>query len=371
VNNDVKLFTPLQLGNIVLNHRVVMAPMSRLRADPITSSASDLMATYYSQRATNGGLIISEASHVNPQGQPVYASPGIYNEYQSQAWSRVVKEVHKKEGKIFLQLWHVGRVSHSSFQPNNSKPVAPSPIAINGTVITKSGQQVPYEQPQELQQEEIQKLIIDYKTAATNAKQANFDGVEIHSANGWLLEQFLQSRSNQRTDSYGGSIENRCRFVLQVIDAVCEVFPAGRVGIRLSPFGRINDSGEHDPVPLYNYLIQQINLRKLAYLHLVEPRSSGAAYKDVDHQDVPEVGKLFRNLWDNALIVAGNFDRNSAINLVQENHADAVAFGRMFVSNPDLVNKIINNYPLTHYDRSTFYQGKEHGYVDYQPYASL
>lgn len=367
---ESKLFTPLQLGDIMLTHRVVMAPMTRMRADPRTSSATELMATYYAQRASKGGLLITEGSHINPQGQPMHASPGIYNEYQSQAWSRVVEQVHKKEGKIFLQLWHVGRVSHSSFQPNNAKPVAPSPIAINGTVTTKSGQQVPYEQPQELQQQQIEKLISDYKTAAIYAKQANFDGVEIHSANGWLLEQFLQSRSNQRTDCYGGSIENRCRFVLQVIDAVCEVFPPGRVGIRLSPFGRINDSGENDPLQLYTYLITQINLKKLAYLHLVEPRSSGVAYKDVDHDDVPEVGELFRSLWDGALIVAGNFNRNSAIDVVQKNHADAVAFGRMFVSNPDLVNKLINNYPLTQYDRLTFYQGNEHGYIDYQPYNS-
>jgi N-ethylmaleimide reductase len=365
---ESKLFTPLQLGDIMLTHRVVMAPMTRMRADISTSSATELMATYYAQRASKGGLLITEGSHINPQGQPMHASPGIYNEYQSQAWSRVVEQVHKKEGKIFLQLWHVGRVSHSSFHPNNAKPVAPSPIAVNGTVVTKSGQQVPYEQPQELQQKEIEKLINDYKTAAINAKQANFDGVEIHSANGWLLEQFLQSRSNQRTDCYGGSIETRCRFVLQVIDAVCEVFSPGRVGIRLSPFGRINDSGENDPLQLYTYLITQINLKKLAYLHLVEPRSSGAAYKDVDHDDVPEVGKLFRSLWDGALIVAGNFNRNSAIDVVQKNHADAVAFGRMFVSNPDLVNKLINNYPLTQYDRSTFYQGNEHGYIDYQPH---
>jgi N-ethylmaleimide reductase len=365
MSDNVELFTPMQLGDIVLSHRIVMAPMTRMRANTVTSSASQLMATYYSQRATSGGLIITEGSHINPQGQPMHASPGIYNEIQIQHWQHVVDEVHKKEGKIFLQLWHVGRASHSSFQPNNSVPVAPSAVAIKGEVVTKTGQRVPYEQPKELTLEEIKNLLDDYKTAAANAKKAGFDGVEIHAANGWLLEQFLQKKTNTRTDIYGGSVENRCRFVLQVVDIVCQIYPSQRVGIRLSPFGRINDSGEDDPISLYTYLIQQLDSKNLSYLHLVEPRSSGAAYKDVDHQDVPSVGKLFRNTWNNTLIVAGNFGRDSAIEVVNQQHADAVAFGRLFISNPDLINRLKENLPLSPYNRSTFYQGNEQGYIDY------
>jgi len=339
--------------------------MTRMRANTATSSASQLMVTYYSQRATRGGLIITEGSHINPHGQPMHASPGIYNETQIQHWRHVVDEVHKKEGKIFLQLWHVGRASHSSFQPNNSVPVAPSAVALKGEVVTKTGQRVPFEQPKELTLEEIKNLLDDYKTAAANAKKAGFDGVEIHAANGWLLEQFLQKKSNTRTDIYGGSVENRCRFVLQVVDIVCQIYPSDRVGIRLSPFGRINDSGEDDPISLYTYLIQQLDSKNLSYLHLVEPRSSGAAYKDVDHQDVPSVGKLFRNIWNNTLIVAGNFDRDSATQVVNQQHADAVAFGRLFISNPDLVYRLEQNLPLSPYNRSTFYQGNEQGYIDY------
>jgi N-ethylmaleimide reductase len=365
MSDNIELFTPMQLGDIVLSHRIVMAPMTRIRANTVTSSASQIMAIYYSQRATSGGLIITEASHINPQVQPIHISPGIYNETQIQDWQHVVDEVHKKEGKIFLQLWHVGRVSHSSFQPNNSVPVAPSAMPLRGEVVTKTGQRALYEQPKELTLEEIKNLLDDYKTAAANAKKAGFDGVEIHAANGWLLEQFLQKKTNTRTDIYGGSVENRCRFVLQVVDIVCQVYPSQRVGIRLSPFGRINDSGEDDPISLYTYLIQQLDSKNLSYLHLVEPRSSGAAYKDVDHQDVPGVGKLFRNTWNNTLIVAGNFGRDSAIEVVNQQHADAVAFGRLFVSNPDLVNRLKENLPLSPYNRSTFYQGNEQGYIDY------
>lgn len=363
--NPDRLFEPLQLGVLHLAHRVVMAPLTRLRATVVGNTANQLMATYYSQRATKDGLIITEGSHISPDGQPVHASPGIYTHQQINGWKQVTKAVHSKGGKIFLQLWHVGRVSHSSFQPNNALPVGASPIAISGDVLTKSGITVPYECPKELTLDEIQQIVMNYQNAAKNALDAGFDGVEIHAANGWLLEQFLQSNSNKRTDVYGGSIDNRCRLILQVVDAVCKICNSNRVGIRLSPFGRINDSGETDPMPLYTNLISLLDSRALAYLHLVEPRSSGAAYKDVDHRDMPEVGKLFRNQWKGKLIVAGNYNRESAIQVVSEGHADAVAFGRLFISNPDLPARLKNNNELTMYDRSTFYQGGEKGYIDY------
>ena len=365
MSDNIELFTPMQLGDIVLSHRIVMAPMTRMRANTVTSSASQLMATYYSQRATSGGLIIAEASQIVPGGQLMHASPGIYSEQQTSAWQQVTQAVHDKGGKIFLQLWHVGRISHSSWQPNNMLPVAPSAIAANGEVLTRNGQKVAFEQPREMLLEEINQLVLDYSSAAKNAMLAGFDGVEIHSANGFLLEQFLQTRSNNRNDMYGGSIENRCRLVLQVIDAVCAVWGSGRVGIRLSPYGRINDSGETDPIPLYTKLVQELNTRNLAYLHLVEPRSSGAAQQDVDHLDMPEVGTIFRPHWRNTLIVAGNFNGETAKKIIENNCADAVAFGRLFVSNPDLVNRLKENLPLSPYNRSTFYQGNEQGYIDY------
>ena len=365
MSDNIELFTPMQLGDIVLSHRIVMAPMTRMRANTVTSSASQLMATYYSQRATSGGLIIAEASQIVPGGQLMHASPGIYSEQQTSAWQQVTQAVHDKGGKIFLQLWHVGRISHSSWQPNNMLPVAPSAIAANGEVLTRNGQRVAFEQPREMLLEEINQLVLDYSSAAKNAMLAGFDGVEIHSASGFLLEQFLQTRSNNRNDMYGGSIENRCRLVLQVIDAVCAVWGSGRVGIRLSPYGRINDSGETDPIPLYTKLVQELNTRNLAYLHLVEPRSSGAAQQDVDHLDMPEVGTIFRPHWRNTLIVAGNFNGETAKKIIENNCADAVAFGRLFVSNPDLVNRLKENLPLSPYNRSTFYQGNEQGYIDY------
>lgn len=362
---DNCLFQSLQVGTLQLAHRVVMAPMTRMRATVPESTANSLMAEYYSQRATDGGLIIAEASHIVPGGQAAHASPGIYSLEQIDAWKQVTNAVHAKGGKIFLQLWHVGRVTHSSFHPNRSLPVAPSPVAIDGLVLTSSGQHVPYEQPKELTLDEIQHIVTDYQNAAKNALAAGFDGVEIHAANGWLLEQFLQSKSNLRTDIYGGSIENRCRLILQVVDAVCNIYSSSSVGIRLSPFGRINDSGEQDPVPLYGHLVDLLNAKNLAYLHLVEPRSSGAAHRDVDHQDVPEVGKIFRSRWRGPLIVAGNFNRETAMQVISQGDADAVAFGRMFISNPDLVSRLKNNDNLNKYDRATFYQGGARGYIDY------
>ncbi len=364
MNRDV-LFQPLRVGRFTLDHRVVMAPLTRMRSTMPGNVPNDMNALYYQQRATRNGLLIAEASQVVPEGQGVPASPGIHSAEQLAGWKKVTEAVHRQGGLIFLQLWHVGRISHASHQPHGGQPVAPSAIAAQGMAMTSDFQRDAFPLPRALTREDIQALIQHYAEAARRAIEAGFDGVEIHSANGYLLEQFMQSRSNQRTDDYGGSLENRCRLPLDITRAVCDVIGADRVGIRLSPFGVANDSGEADPMPLYTYIIGQLNTMGLAYLHLIEPRASGAGAREVDHQDVPSACELFRSSWSGPLITAGNFTGDTAAQVVSRGLADAVAFGRHFISNPDLPARIRANGPITPYNRATFYGGGAEGYTDY------
>jgi N-ethylmaleimide reductase len=359
------LFTPLQIGPYHLSHRVAMAPLTRMRADTSSLAARALNAEYYAQRATQGGLIIAEASQVTPTGRGNPDTPGIYSRAQIAGWKQVTDAVHAKGGIIFLQLWHVGRASHSSYQPDGVLPVSASAIAISGKTRTASGDIAPYEVPRALRTDEIPGIIEAYRQGARNALEAGFDGIEIHGANGYLLEQFLQSRSNLRTDRYGGSIENRARLLLEVVDAAIEVWGADRVAVRLSPYGVANDSGEADPMPLYSHVIGQLAPLGLAYLHFVEPRSSGAGRSEVNHTDVPAAFELFRPLWPGVLITAGGFDGASAEAAVASGNVDAIAFGRTFIANPDLPERIRKNALLTPYDRATFYGGDVAGYTDY------
>lgn len=358
------LFVPLAIGSLELSHRIVMAPLTRMRALQPSNTPHSLNVEYYRQRASEGGLIITEGSQISLTAQGMPATPGIHSEEQIRGWAAVTEAVHSKRGLIFLQLWHVGRVSHSSLL-GGKMPVAPSAIAAPSNAFTATFERVPYETPRSLTTAEIASLIEDYAQAARNAQQAGFDGVEIHGANGYLLEQFLQRRSNRRTDAYGGSIENRCRIVLEVAAAVSSVFGAGRTGIRLSPFGVANGSGEDDPMPLYSYLIKELAELDLAYLHLVEPRSSGAGQADVDHQDVPFASELFRPLWPNALIAAGNYTPATAAAAIEAGRADAIAFGRLFIANPDLPDRARIGAALNVYNRATFYGGGAEGYIDY------
>ncbi len=359
------LFQPLALGPYTLAHRVVMAPLTRMRSTTPGNIPNPLNAQYYRQRATAGGLIICEASQILAQGQGVPASPGIHSPEQVAGWRGVTGAIHAEGGKAFLQLWHVGRISHPSHQPGGELPVAPSAIAAEGMAMTATFSREPFPQPRALLLEEIPALVASYERAARNAQAAGFDGVEIHCANGYLLEQFLQSRSNQRTDAYGGSIENRCRLPLEVVNAVASVWGPERVGIRLSPFGIANDSAEAEPLPLYTHLIGQLDRLGLAYLHLLEPRASGAGQREVDHQDVPSACELFRPLWQGRLITAGNFRGDSAEETIAQGLADAIAFGRLFISNPDLPRRLRLEAPLTPYNRATFYGGGPEGYTDY------
>jgi N-ethylmaleimide reductase len=370
--NFPSLFSPLQIGRYHLKHRVVLAPLTRMRAAKPSLSPRALNAEYYAQRATAGGLLIAEASPVMASGFGSPGVPGIYTEAQIAGWREVVDAVHAKGGIIFLQLWHVGRVSHSSFQPGGALPVAPSAVPIAELKTgTADGKAVPYETPRALETEEIPGIVDAYRQGAKNALKAGFDGVEIHGANGYLIEQFLQSHTNLRTDQYGGSIENRTRFLMEVTKAVVEVWGADRVGVRLSPYGVANGSGEPDPMPLYSHAIKLLDPLGLAYLHFIEPRSSGAGRAEVNHQNVPSAMVLFRPLWSGILITAGGFTGETANAAIAEGHADAIAFGRIFISNPDLPNRLAHGFPLTPYNRATFYGGDAAGYTDYPVHGEL
>ena len=371
--NYPSLFSPLQIGPYQLNHRLVMAPLTRMRAEKPSLAPRPLNAEYYAQRATPGGLIIAEASPVVATGFGSPGVPGIYSEHQIKGWRDVVDAVHAKGGMIFLQLWHVGRVSHSSFQPGGVLPVAPSavPISADLKTMTADGKVVSYETPRALETSEIPGVIDAYRQAARNALKAGFDGVEIHGANGYLIEQFLQSHTNLRTDQYGGSIANRARFLMEITQAVVDVWGADRVGVRLSPYGVANDSGEPDPMPLYSNAIKSLDPLGLAYLHFVEPRSSGAGRAEVNHQNMPAAMVLFRPIWSGKLITAGGFTGETADAAISAGHADAIAFGRIFISNPDLPRRLQRGFPLTPYNRATFYGGEEIGYTDYPAYREL
>lgn len=365
-----RLFTPMQIGAWQLAHRIVMAPLTRMRATRPGNAPNALNAEYYGQRATAGGLIIAEASPIMPQAHFGPGTPGVYSEEQMRGWRLVTDAIHSKKGLAVLQLWHVGRISHSSLQPGGVLPVAPSAIAAIGNTTNAKGESVPFETPRALETAEISGIVAAYAQAARNAIASGFDGVEIHGANGYLLEQFLQSRTNIRKDRYGGSMENRARMMLEVTRAVSDAVGASRTGIRLSPYGRANDSGEADPMPLYSYVVDQLNSLGLAYLHLIEPRASGAGQREVDHKDVPSGAELFRPLWKGPLITAGNFTAASAEAMVAAGHADAIAFGRYFISNPDLPARIHAGAAFTPYHRPTFYGGDAKGYTDYPAMAA-
>src|SRR6201989_3223294 len=370
--NFPKLFSPIRIGPYQLRHRLALAPLTRMRAAKPSLAPRPLNAEYYAQRTTPGGLLIAEASPVAATAFGSPGVPGIYTDAQIEGWRKVVDAVHAKGGIIFLQLWHVGRVSHSSFQPGGALPVAPSAVAIADLKTgTADGKAVPYETPRALETSEIPGVIDAYRQGAANALKAGFDGVEVHGANGYLIEQFLQSHTNLRTDQYGGSIENRTRFLMEVTKAVGEVWGSNRVGVRLSPYGVANGSGEPDPMPLYTHVVQALNPLGLAYLHFIEPRSSGAGRAEVNHQNVPSAMVLFRPIWKGVLITAGGFTGEAAEAAIRDGHADAIAFGRIFISNPDLPRRLQRGFPLTPYNRATFYGGEEAGYTDYPAHDAL
>jgi N-ethylmaleimide reductase len=355
------LFDPLALGAVQLPHRVLMAPLTRNRAGA-GFVPRDMNVEYYRQRA-GAGLIISEATQVAPEGLGYPDTPGIYSDAQVAGWRRVTEAVHAAGGRIFLQLWHVGRISHPALQPDGKLPVGPSAIRPEGQAMTYEGPQ-DFVTPHALTVEELADIRAQYRRAAENARAAGFDGVEVHNANGYLLDQFLRDGSNQRTDAYGGPIENRMRFPLEVLEAVLGVWPADRVGIRLSPSGTMNDMRDSDPRTTFGSMIRALDEYDLAYLHLMEPMES-----DRRHGSPAIPTREFRPLYHGNLLVNAEYDGPGAQAAIADGHADAVAFGRSFLANPDLPERLRRGAALNEPDPATFYGGDERGYIDYPALA--
>lgn len=362
-----KLFTSTMVGPYRLSHRVVMAPLTRMRSDP-GDIPSELMVEYYNQRASKGGLIVSEASPVSIRGNGYAGAPGIYSDTQIAGWRRVTDAVHARGGRIFQQLWHVGRQSHVDLQPNGDAPVAPSAIAAEGYAYSKRGE-VPFSMPRALALHEILGIIEEFRSGAERAVRAGFDGVEIHGANGYLPDQFLQDGTNKRTDEYGGPIENRARFMLEVTQAAISVWGADRVGVRIAPSGTYGSMSDSDPAATFGYVTTQLDRLGIAYLHVVEPRIKGI--EEVAKGQAPIAAQHLRPKFSKTLIAAGGFTPASADAVVAAGDADLVAFGRHFISNPDLPERIRQGLPLTRYDRSTFYGGDARGYTDYPAAQSV
>ncbi len=355
-----RLLSPLTLGQLELPNRVVMAPLTRSRAGQPGDVPTPLNVEYYRQRAS-AGLIISEGSQITPQGQGYSLTPGIYSEAQVAGWRAVTEAVHAAGGRIFMQLWHVGRISHHLLQPEAGAPVAPSAIRAESQsfVISAEGATlVPCDTPRALGSDELPQLVADYRAAAERAQAAGFDGVEIHAANGYLLHQFLATGSNQRDDAYGGSLERRARLLLEVVDAVSAVWGAGRVGVRLSPFGPFNDISDSEAQPMAFYLAEALAARQIAYLHINEQ----VALSD-------ELRHGVRQRFGGAIIVAGSYDAPRAEAILASGLADAVAFGRPYIANPDLVARLAAEAPWNLPDESTFYGGGAQGYTDYPTMA--
>ena len=359
------MFTPTSLGSIEIKNRLVMAPLTRMRA--ISDSVpSTLAAEYYGQRAS-AGLIITEATQISPLGAGYPATPGIYSSRQAEAWSDIVSKVHAKQGTIVAQLWHVGRISHSSHHMQEGLSIAPSSIAATGQIYGADWRLYNYENPREMTWDDISIVLNEYKLAAQNARACGFDGIEIHAANGYLLDQFLQDKTNQRKDHYGGTIENRLRLLGEVIAECSEVFKSNRIGIRLSPFGTFNDIGDSDPIALFMATVQMLNQRDLAYIHMIEPRSTNACRNDQLDEVAPITSEIFRKAYSGKFISAGGYDRAMGEKVLKEDMADAIAYGRLYISNPDLAERFQTNAVVNSYDRSTFYGGDHAGYTDYPP----
>ncbi|MBW4642868.1 MAG: alkene reductase [Goleter apudmare HA4340-LM2] len=351
------LFSPVQLGSYTLPNRIVMAPMTRNRSGE-GNVPTPLNATYYAQRAT-AGLIVTEGTQISPQGMGYPATPGIHSLEQIAGWRQVTDAVHSAGGKIFLQLWHVGRISHPSLQPDGALPVAPSAIAPAGNAMTYTGYQ-PFVTPRALELDEISGIVDQFRQGAKNALAAGFDGVEIHGAFGYLIDQFLQDGTNQRSDRYGGSVENRARFLLEVTDAVCSVWGAERVGVKLSPSNTFNDIRDSDPQTTFGYAIAALKSFGLGYLHLMEPTPA-----DIRHGGKPIPVVEFRPLYPGELIANGGYDKEKGNAAIANGDADLISFGALFLANPDLPKRLRLDAPLNEGDRNTYYGGDEIGYTDY------
>jgi N-ethylmaleimide reductase len=354
------LFDSIQFGALSLSNRIVMPPLTRSRALP-DGRPGPSARLYYAQRAS-AGLIVSEGIDISPEAMGNPDIPGLWNDAQVQAWKPVTDAVHEAGGTVVAQLWHTGRASHPSLQPGGKLPVGPSAIGIDGMTFARDGR-VPYVTPRALETEEIPVIVAQYGKAAVNARAAGFDGVELHAANGYLIDQFLQDSANRRTDRYGGSIENRARLLLEVLDALIDAVGADRAGVRLSPSSTFQDMADSDPAALFTYVLDAVAARDLAYLHLVEPGISGGDSVQRPADGIDSV--WVRKRYPGRVIGAGGYDRESALRAVESGTVDAVAFGRAFIANPDLPERLARETELNEAQRPTFYGGDDHGYLDY------
>jgi len=360
MSNTISLFEPFKLNDLELNNRMVMAPLTRARADNREHAATELQASYYGQRAS-AGLIITEGTVVSEDAVGVVNVPGIYNETQVEGWKLTTSAIHEKGGKIFVQLWHTGAYSHPDLH-NGKKPLAPSDFNPEQQAFTAEGFK-PTVAPQPMSLEDIRQTVADFKQAAVNAFEAGFDGVELHGANGYLLQQFFSKNSNKRQDEYGGSIENRARILFEILDELKNVVNLNRVGIRFNPSlnGIMGISVDDETIDFYNYVTNKLNDYGLAYIHLIEP------FTDVT--DVPgaiqEVAKHFRKIYNGTIIINRGFNKETAIRVLNDGDADLVSFGVGFLANPDLVERFKTDAPLNTPDQTTFYTPGEKGYTDY------
>lgn len=362
-----KLMSAVNVGPYQFSHRVVLAPLTRMRAEE-GAIPGPLMAEYYSQRTSQGGLLIGEATIAAPNGNGYLGAPGLFNDSQIAGWKLVTDAVHAKGGRIFLQLYHAGRQSHADVQPNGAQPVGPSAVPHGGVAYTATGW-VENTPNRALEISEITELVESFRTAAQRGVLAGFDGVEIHAANGYLFDQFLQDGSNKRTDIYGGSVENRTRLLLQVTHALISVWGSDRVAVRVGPSGTWGDMSDSNPEALFAYVAQQLSPLNLAYIHLIEPRILGNV-EDENKDQNPVAAQLIRKHYKGIIIAAGGFKGDTAEAILEAGDADLVAFGRDFIANPDLPARLRHKLPLNAYDRPSFFGGTEVGYTDYAFYRA-
>ena len=365
------LFSPLELGPMQLQHRVVMAPLTRSRSIQPDSVPGELMLEYYGQRASEGGFQLTEATNISLTSRGWLGAPGLYTGEQVEGWRKITSAVHARGGHMFAQLWHTGRSSHVSMTGGAtpvSASVDPSYWQDVGHLVSTPGGWVQPSPHRALTVPEIAGILEDYRRAAERAMDAGFEGVEVHGGNGYLVDQFLQDGSNRRTDEYGGSIENRVRLLSEIVTGLVSVWGAGRVAVRLAPGGTWNGMSDSDPRALFSYVAEHLNKFGLAYLHLIEPRVSGS--NTTRPEDDAVAAKELRPLFQGKLMAAGGFEPKTAEAAVRSGLLDAVSFGRHFVSNPDLPRRIREGLPLAPFDRSTFYTFDAHGYTDYPAYES-
>jgi N-ethylmaleimide reductase len=362
MTNHAHLFSPIKFGSYILPNRIVMAPMTRGRAGD-GNAPVEMNARYYAQRAS-AGLIITEATQVSPQGVGYPNTPGIHTTWQVAGWRLVTEAVHSRGGRIFLQLWHVGRISHPRMQESGAMPVAPSAIRPSGEAFTDEGRK-PFVTPRALETGEIPEVIAQFRNGAQYALDAGFDGVEIHAANGYLIDQFLRDGTNRRTDIYGGAVENRARFLLEVVQSVSEVWGAARVGVRISPTSAFNDMSDSDPAATFAYVAERLGRLGIAYLHVVEGTETENGEDFLRERGAAVDFRRLRELFGGTYIANGGYDHDRADASLARGDADLISFARLFLSNPDLPERFARNAPLNAPDPTTYYGGNEKGYTDY------